>query len=129
MEEELHPARYRDTATEGGPKAPVAGRLDRGAVEEWRAPMHEPYARDVSFTVDLDVHCDIAARGDGSSCLRVRRLLLLHYPRWLDCGWSGLLSMDDGLRRNQGAEPEQKEGNAEWEHEISSTNQKTGTPR
>jgi hypothetical protein len=106
VEEKLDSARHRDAITKRGSKAPVAGGIERRAVEGRCHATHDPHPCDVPLRIDIDLHRDVAACAAGSSFLWVISLLLLEHLRWLDGGCFHILRIGSRCRRNQGAKSE-----------------------
>jgi hypothetical protein len=102
MEKKLNSTRHRDAIPLRRPKSPVAGGLDRGAVEERLHAMNQRNPGDVPFPVDIDLHRNVAAQAVWKA-RRIGRLLLFE-NRWrLDCR-----RRRPGLRTGSGLKPNQR---------------------
>jgi hypothetical protein len=67
VKEQANPAGHPDAIAERWLESPVAGSLDRSAVERRRHTMGKPHLRDVPLRVDIDIHRDIATHAAGNN--------------------------------------------------------------
>ncbi len=91
VEEELDSARHRDAITQRRPKSPVAGCLNRGAVETRFHAMGKGHACDVPVRIDFDIHRDVTASATVSRAQGVGGLLLFQHCRRLNPGGEAVL--------------------------------------